>query len=145
MDNWVVGFLLPRLAASRSHAVWLSLALAAPFLGAACGNDSTAPSLSLIGTWDLIGFTDMGIAAATTGTCEFRADGTFEINGTITFLGEPTEPLVIAGSYVQSGTTVVLTIGAQTGNWTLEPSGNEVTLTEDEPPPANTITLRRAP
>ena len=135
---------MPRLVSSGLYAVWLSLAFGAPILGA-CGDDSTAPSPPLTGTWDLIGFTDMGISAVTTGTCEFRPDGTFDINGTITFPGEPTESLVIAGSYVQSGTTVVLTIGAQTGNWTLTSSGNEVTLTEDEPPPANTITLRRAP
>ena len=136
---------MPRLVSSRWYAVWLSLACAGPFLGAACGDDSTAPSLSLVGTWDLIGFTDMGISAVTTGTGEFRPDGTFGINATITFPGEPTEPLVIAGSYVQSGTTVVLTIGGQTGNWTLTSSDNEVTLTENEPPPANTITLRRVP
>lgn len=136
---------MPRLVSSGLYAVRLSLALGGPFLGAACGDDSTAPSPSLIGTWDLIGFTDMGISAVTTGTCEFRPDGTFGINATITFPGEPTESLVIAGSYVQSRTTVVLTIGAQTGNWTLTSSGNEVMLTENEPPPANTITLRRAP
>lgn len=136
---------MPRLVSSGLYAVYLSLAFAAPFLGAACGDDSTAPSPSLIGRWDLIGFSDMGISAVTTGTGEFRADGTFDFNGTITFPGEPTESLVIAGSYVQSGTAVVLTIGDQTGDWTLTSSGNEVTLTENEPPPANTITLRRAP
>jgi hypothetical protein len=87
----------------------------------------------------------MGASAVTTGTCEFRADGTFEVNGTITFPGEPTESLVIDGSYVQSGSTVVLTIGARTGNWTLTASGNEVTLTENAPPPANSITLSRTP
>jgi hypothetical protein len=135
---------MPRLVSSGSYAIWLSLAFSVPFLGAACSNDSTAPSTSLIGTWDLIGFTDMGVSAVTTGTCEFRAAGTFDINGTITFPGEPTESLVIGGSYVQSGTTVVLTIGAETGSWTLTSSGNEVTLTENEPPPANTITLRLA-
>jgi hypothetical protein len=136
---------MPRRVSSGLYAVWLSLAFGAPVLGTACGDDTTSPSPSLIGTWDLIGFTDMGISAVTTGTAEFRADGTLCINGTITFPGEPTESLVVAGSYVQSGTTVVLTMGAQTGNWTLTSSGNEVTLTENELPPANTISLRRAP
>jgi hypothetical protein len=122
----------------------LPVALVAGLLGAACATGSTAPGPSLVGTWDLIGFTDMGAAAVTTGTWEFRADGTFSVNGTITFPGEPTESLVTAGTYSRSGNTVVLTIGAQTGNWTLTESGNEVTLTENEPPPANTITLRRS-
>jgi hypothetical protein len=110
---------------------------------AACSTDSSAPGTSLVGTWDLVGFTDMGIAAVTTGTWTFRTDGTMSVNGTITFPGEPTEPLVAEGTYVQSGSSIVLTIGPQTGNWTLVESGNEVTLTENEPPPANTIRLRR--
>jgi hypothetical protein len=122
----------------------LPATLIAALLGAACATDSTAPSPSLVGTWDLIGFTDMGAAAVTTGTWEFRADGTFSVNGTITFPGEPTESLVAVGTYSQSGNAVGLTIGAETGNWTLTASGNEVTLTENEPPPANTITLRRS-
>ena len=134
---------MPRLSSIGLHTPWLSVGLVATLLGAACAADSTAPSTSLVGTWDLVGFTDMGIAAATTGTSEFRADGTFEVNGTITFPGEPTESLVIDGSYVQSSSTVVLTIGAQVGNWTLTANGNEVTLTENEPPPANSFTLRR--
>jgi hypothetical protein len=40
---------------------------------------------------------------------------------------------------------VVLTTAAQTGTWTITASGNEVTLTENEPPPANTVTLRHGP
>jgi hypothetical protein len=114
-------------------------------LGGACSDDSTGPGVSLVDTWDLIGFTDMGIAAGTTGTWEFRADGTFSVNGTVTFPGEPTDSLVISGTYVQNGITVALTIGADTGNWTLTASGDEVTLTENEPPPANAITLKRQP
>ena len=38
----------------------LPVALVVALLGAACTTDSTAPSPSLVGTWDLIGFTDMG-------------------------------------------------------------------------------------
>jgi hypothetical protein len=111
----------------------------------ACGTDSTAPSPSLVGTWDLIGFTDMGTAAVTTGTWEFRAHGAFSVNGTITFPGEPTESLVTAGTYTQSGNSLEFTIGAQTGEWALTANGDVITLTENEPPPANTIILRRRP
>jgi hypothetical protein len=85
----------------------------------------------------------MGIAAVTTGTWIFRADGTMSVDATITFPGEPSEPLVVEGTYVQSGSSVALTIGTQTGNWALEASGSDITLTENEPPPGNTIQLRR--
>jgi hypothetical protein len=122
----------------------LPVALAVAVL-ASCSTDSTAPVTSLVGTWDLIGFTDMGIAAVTTGTWTFRADGTTGVDGTITFPGEPTEPLVAEGTYIQSGSRVTLTMGAQTGSWSLVESGNEMTRTENEPPPANTIRLRRRP
>ncbi len=114
-------------------------------LVAACGTNGTAPSTSLVGTWDFIGFTDMGVAATTSGTWVFRADSTLSVNGTITFPGEPTDSLVVDGTYVQSGNRVVLTIAAETGTWTLTASGDEVSLTQDEPPPANTVTLRRGP
>lgn len=108
----------------------------------ACATENSAPA-SLLGTWDLVGFTDMGIAAQTTGTVVFRADGTVRVDGTITFPGEPTEPLVADGTFVQAGDRVTLSLAGQTGSWALAASGNEVTLTEIEPPPANTITLRR--
>ena len=114
-------------------------------LAAACGKDATTPSTSLVGTWDLIGFTDMGVAAIATGTWVFRSDHTCSVDGTITFPGQPTDSLVADGTFVQSGNRVSLTIAAQTGDWTLTMSGNEMTLTENAPPPANTITLRRRP
>jgi hypothetical protein len=87
----------------------------------------------------------MGVAAQTTGTWVFRIDRTFSATGTITFPGEPPDSLVVSGTYAQSRNRVVLTIGAQTGIWTLTASGNQITLTEQEPPPPNTITLRRHP
>lgn len=110
---------------------------------AACG-DATTPSDALPGTWDLIGFSDDGIAAQTTGTVEFGTDGTFEVDGTITFQGEPTEQLVLTGSWSADAAAVTLTTTDGTGVWTMEFSGNEVLLTLDETPPANTIRLRRA-
>jgi hypothetical protein len=72
-------------------------------------------------------------------------DRTFSATGTITFPGEPPDSLVVSSTYAQSRNRVVLTIGAQTGTWTLTASGNEITLTEQEPPPPNTIRLRRHP
>jgi hypothetical protein len=123
--------------------VWLPLALILGLFAAGCGSDPTGPSASLVGTWEVLGFTDMGVAATTTGTAEFRADGTFVVSGTIAFPGEPAESLMIDGSYNQNGSTVSLTTDSETSNWTIAVSGNNVTLTEVEPPPANTIMLRR--
>jgi len=114
-------------------------------LAGACGTDSTAPGTSLVGTWDLVGFTDAGVAALTTGTWTFRGDRTFRVRGTITFLGEPTDSLVVDGTYFQGGTRVVLTSAGQSSTWTLAASGEERTLTQQAPLPANTITLRRRP
>jgi hypothetical protein len=124
------------------RAAGLAVAVAGVLL-AACGSDSTAPGPELVGTWDLVGFTDMGVAAVTTGTWIFRSDGTMRVDGTVTFPGEPTEPLVLDGGYIQTGQSVTLTIGAESAVWVLLEGGNELTLTEDEPPPANTIVLRR--
>jgi hypothetical protein len=121
--------------------VALGLALAATV--AACGSDGTGPSTSLIGTWDLLGFTEAGVAATTTGIWIFRADGTMHVDGTIAFPGEPAEPLVEDGTFSQSGTRVTLTLSSQTGAWTLVESGGQVTLTQDGASPGNTIILGR--
>jgi hypothetical protein len=110
--------------------------------GVACG-DETGPQISLVGTWDFIGFSDAGIEAATTGTWTFEANNAFHVIGTVTFPGEPTDSLVVSGSYSQQESQVELTIGADTGSWTITGDGDVVVLTEIEPAPANTITLRR--
>lgn len=114
-------------------------------LAGACGTDSTAPGTSLVGTWDLVGFTDAGVAALTTGTWIFSGDRTFRVRGTITFSGEPTDSLVVDGTYFQSGARVMLASAGQSSTWTLAASGEERTLTQQAPLPANTITLRRRP
>lgn len=126
---------------ARSSCVALIWGLA--LSSGSCKNDGTAPNISLVGTWDLIGFTDAGVAAVTTGTWSFVADGSFTVRGTVTFPGEPTDSLVVSGNYVQQRSSVQLTIGAQTGAWTITGNSVQVVLTETEPPPANTITLRR--
>ncbi len=115
---------------------------------AACGDSTGAESMSLVGTWDIIGFADDGVAAQITGTWVFRADGTFTIEGTVMPPDEPTEDISGSGTYEQNGTGVVFTFqtrtpGSSTSTWTLSMSGDVATLTQDEPPPANTITLRR--
>jgi len=126
---------MPRYRLAAISALMLS--------AAACRSDSAAPTIALIGAWDLIGFTDGGVAATTTGTWSFAADRSFSVSGTVTFPGEPTDSLVLAGTYVQHGTSMQITIGAQTGAWTITGHSGEIVLTEIEPPPANTISLRR--
>ena len=110
--------------------------------GVAC-SDGTGPPISLVGTWDFIGFSDAGIEAAATGTWTFETNNAFHVRGTITFPGEPTDSLVTSGSYSQQASRVELTIGPDTGSWTITANGTMVVLTEIEPAPANTITLRR--
>ena len=119
----------------------LAVAAAGTLLGAC--SDSTAPGPELVGTWDLVGFTDGGVAAVTTGTWIFRSDGTLHVDGTVMFPDEPTEPLVLDGGYIQTGQRVTLTIGTESADWAMVENGNELTLTQDEPPPSNTVLLRR--
>ena len=109
----------------------------------ACNNDGTAPSVSLVGVWDFVGFTDGGVAGVTTGTWTFASDNSVIVDGTVTFPGEPTDSLELAGTYVQNGNTVQLIIGTASGDWTITGTGDQIVLTEIEPPPANTVTLRR--
>ena len=123
----------------RASVLTLALAVA----GAACADDGTSPSVSLAGAWDFVGFTDAGVAAVTTGTWTFAADSSVTVSGTVTFPGEPTDSLDVAGSYSQNGNTVQLIIGTGSGDWTITSNGDQIVLTEIEPPPANTVTLRR--
>ena len=122
----------------RQALTWaLALALAA------CNHDGTAPTVSLVGMWNFVGFTDGGVAAVTTGTWTFEIDSTVIVAGTVTFPGEPTESLDFAGTYLQNGNTVQLSFSTGSGDWTITSNGDQIVLTEIEPPPANTITLRR--
>ena len=110
----------------------------------ACGDDPAGPDVpTIVGTWDLIGFSDSGIEAQTSGSWTFRADGTHSFEGTVTFPDEPPANISGEGTYEQTGTTLELTVGTESSTWTVEISGDLATLTENEPPPANQITLRR--
>ena len=108
-----------------------------------CGDDATAPANSIVGTWDFIGFSEAGVEAVTTGTWIFRSDRTWSVNGTITLPDQPTEAVSLGGTYELNGDTLDLTTEGVTATWTLEFTGDVVILTRLEPPPANTITLRR--
>lgn len=112
------------------------------FTCAGC-SDGSGPQVSLAGNWDFIGFTDAGIEATTTGTWTFEANGSFNVRGTVTFPGEPTDSVVSSGTYSQDGQQLELMIGVDTARWTIAGANELIVLTEVEPAPANTITLRR--
>lgn len=108
------------------------LALAAALVAALLGTDgcdSTKPSPSLVGTWDLVSVTDSGTVGAGTGTIVFDAGGTFVVVGTVTYPGEPTDSLVVSGTWSQSGNTLTWAIGSTVSTFQLAFSGAEVTIT----------------
>jgi hypothetical protein len=92
------------------------IALSIGLLG--CGESPTQPTPTLLGAWALVGYSDAGTPAATTGTAEFRPDGTFEVSGTLTFPGEPPDPVAISGTYEVQGDQVELT--TPDGQWALD-------------------------
>ena len=71
------------------------------------------------------------------------ADTAGSATGRLLPTGNPVDTLDVEGTYQVTGSSVDLTIGAETSTWTLEFSDDEVVLTEVASPPANTITLRR--
>lgn len=110
---------------------------------AACGGTGLAPSL--VGSWTLAGYTDHGVAGVTTGSMDFRADGTFRTLGTVTYPGEPLDSLDVRGAYVLHGeAAVTLIVGTDTSTWTIAWGAGSATLTLQEAPPQSVIALARA-
>lgn len=107
-----------------------------------CG-DSGGPSDDLTGAWNLIGYSDAGTPAVTSGTAIFRANGTFSIDGVLTFPNEPPDPVSITGTWSIDGNIANLTSDGTTGRWVLVASGDEVVLTLEGSQPPTTMTLRR--
>lgn len=122
----------------------IHLGVFALLVAAFCGcEDSTGPSRTLEGTWDLAGYTDHGVSGATTGTCTFRPDGTFSILGTVTFPGEAADSLEVSGTYGVIVNYVTLTTPDGTGTWFLAFSGDRVILSLVGSDPPTRMTLRR--
>ncbi|MGZ8392388.1 MAG: lipocalin family protein [Gemmatimonadales bacterium] len=108
-----------------------------------CGESPTQPTPTLVGVWELVGYSDAGTPAATTGTAEFRLDGTFGVSGTLTFPGEPPDPVATSGTYEVEEDQVELTTLDGSGLWTLGFAGQEVSLTLEGSAPPTSMTLRR--
>ena len=110
-----------------------------------CGSDSTAPPPGLEGSWNLIGYSDHGVSGATTGTAQFETDGTFSIEGTVTYPGEPTDPVAASGTYNVEGNDVVWTVQSETSTWSMAFTGDRLVLSLAGSAPPTTITLQRQP
>jgi hypothetical protein len=129
--------------AGGSSVIRRLLAVAVSIGVLSCDDGPTRPSPSLLGAWDLVGYSDAGAVAAATGTADFRLDGTFEVSGTITFPGEPPDPVAISGTYQVTGDQVELITPDGSGLWRLRFAGEEVTLTLEGSAPPTTMALRR--
>ncbi len=110
---------------------------------AGCDDDSSGPAPSLVGGWDIIGYSDHGVSGATTGSAVFRDDGTFLMLGTVTYPGEPTDSLNVSGTYQVMANAVTLTTQESAGAWSLVFVGDAVTLSLLGADPPTVITLRR--
>jgi len=97
----------------------------------------------LVGNWDLVSFSDGGVTGEAQGTAVFRGDGMFSIVGTVTFPGEPTDSVSVSGRYELGLRSVELITEEGRTSYSLEFHGDDVVMTESEPPPANMIKLRR--
>lgn len=132
---------LNRGSAVRHTGIWLVFLLVSLV---SCGDDrSTWPLRTLEGTWNLVGYSDHGVSGATTGEAVFRDDGTFAIDGTVTFPGEPVDTLQVSGSYVVTENIATLTTQDGSGDWSIvySFSGAVLTLVGSDPP--TSMTLKR--
>jgi hypothetical protein len=107
-----------------------------------CGGDESATGgHSLAGVWDFIEYSDHGVWATASGSVEFGADGDLMVAGEITYPGEPVESLTTSGSWSMNGDRVVLATTDGSGEWDIEFSDAEATLTLVGPVPTNVIRL----
>jgi hypothetical protein len=117
---------------------WLPLLLAIALL-AGCGDDD--PARTLLGTWDLVGFTEHGVETTVTGSASFGEGGDFEFAGEVTFPGEPADEIGMSGAWRQIGDRLTLTTLTDSEEWIVRFAGDEATLTLVGDEPTNVITL----
>ncbi|MDH4349836.1 MAG: hypothetical protein OEW56_01645 [Gemmatimonadota bacterium] len=111
----------------------------------ACSSTTSVGEM-LLGTWSIAGFDDHGTPGVTTGTWIFRADGTFDALGTITYPGEPTDSLRVSGTWLERSETLVdLTVAGETTVWEVSVSANAALLIFRDDDGAVRITLEKAP
>jgi hypothetical protein len=105
--------------------------------------DSTGPKPTIMGTWDIVGYADHGVAGVTTGSGTFRNDRTYAMLGTVTYPDEPTDSLKMSGSYLVVASTLTLQTADSTGLWNMVFSGNRVILALRGSSPPTSMTLRK--
>lgn len=123
---------------NRKQRRWLPALLAIVLL-AGCGDDE--PARKITGTWDLVGFTDHGVAGTATGSATFGEGGDFEIAGEVTYPSEPADPVSMSGAWSQTGDRVTLTTLTDSGVWIVRYTGDQATLTLVGDAPTNVIAL----
>ena len=107
-----------------------------------CGGDGSGPGeRSLVGVWDFMEYSDHGVWASASGIVEFGDSGDFAVDGEITYPGEPAESLTVNGSWTMIDDRVLLETSEGSGEWNVEFSDAEVTLTLVGPVPTNVIRL----
>jgi len=110
---------------------------------AACGDDALGFD-ALVGTWSLASYDDHGTIGVTTGTWVFMSDSTFVVQGTVTYPGEPTDSLLVDGSYAVRPDTVDLTIEGETTAWGLSlPAADTAVLSHRDAEGMARITLAK--
>jgi len=123
---------------NRNQRGWLPGLLAIALL-AGCGDDG--PARTLIGAWNLVGFTDHGVAGTASGSASFSEGGAFEFAGEVTFPGEPTDVIGLSGAWRQIGDRLTLTTLTDSEEWLVRFASDEATLTLVGDEPTNVITL----
>ena len=106
-----------------------------------CGDGDSGGTL--LGTWDLIAYSEHGVAATASGSAVFGGGGEFTITAEITYPGEPPDTIQVNGTWSMQGDRATLTTSEDTGVWLVEFTGEEATLTLVGPAPTNVIQLRR--
>ncbi len=118
------------------------LVTAASVIALAACSSPTDAGRTLAGTWDLVRFTESGVTGTMTGTAVFRGDRTFSVDGTVTYPGEPTDPLVMSGTYREENGTLEMTISGESITWSMTFSGGDLLLVSLDNPPGNELLLR---
>lgn len=120
----------------------VAAALGMGVLGA-CSESSTIGD-QLLGTWNLAGYADAGQPAVTTGTWTFFDDATFRVLGTVTYEGEPTDSLDIAGEWQERGpSSITMTVAGEPTIWNVTIAPDTAVLELPGPEGAVRVTLAK--
>jgi hypothetical protein len=124
-----------------ARTAFASLLLAAA-LG--CSHDPTGPGLSLVGTWQVVGFVSVGLAAEVDGTAVFTDYGLYTFDTQIRFPGEAGYHGVASGRWELDAPDRVTLRNSRGGiiRYQLARDHDRLVLTSFDSPQPVTITLR---